>query len=211
MLRRAFRVVPLQEIFRVARSGAAPLPRTAAITFDDCYRNNLGAAAELARHGLPATFFVPAAIVGTQHRFPWDGDHKPLANLSWDDVRALAAMGFEIGSHTLTHPNLATLPLVDAQREIADSRKLIEDRLGRPVRWFAIPFGRPEHFRDELLPIVAEAGYQGCVSSHGGLVRRGMTGLMLPREPVPMPVYQSLLYLEMHLRGGLTWLRHARR
>src|SRR6202011_2817551 len=57
MLRNQFHVVPLGEIYRIVRGGG-PMPRrTLAITFDDCYRDNLLAARELAEHGLPATFF----------------------------------------------------------------------------------------------------------------------------------------------------------
>jgi peptidoglycan/xylan/chitin deacetylase (PgdA/CDA1 family) len=210
LLQRTFRVVSLAEIFRLARSGADLPPRIAAVTFDDCYHNNLTAARLLVEHGLPATFFVPASFVNTTHAFPWDSHLKPLANLGWHDVRALADMGFEIGSHTLTHPNLAALSLKEAREEIADSRKVIENRLGRQVRWFAYPFGGVEHFRDDLVPLVAEAGYEGCLSAHGGFVRRGTAGLMLPREPVPMPVFRSLLHLEVHLRGGLDWIYRLR-
>ena len=43
-----------------------------AITFDDCYRDNLFAARVLAEHGLPATFFIPTKYVGTDQVFPWD-------------------------------------------------------------------------------------------------------------------------------------------
>jgi peptidoglycan/xylan/chitin deacetylase (PgdA/CDA1 family) len=211
MLRRTFRVVPLAEVFRLARSGAPLPPRTAAVTFDDCYHNNLAAARVLAEHGLPATFFIPTDYVGTRNTFPWDRGLPPLANLRWEDVREMAGLGFEIGSHSRTHPNLAAIPFEQARREIVESRKVIEDQLGRPVRWFAYPFGASEHFRDDLLPVVAEAGYEGCFSGDGGFVRRGMAGLMLPREPIPMPPFTSVLKLELHLRGCLEWFYGLKR
>ena len=65
MLRHGFRVVPLGEVFDVLRRRLPVRPRTVAITFDDCYRDNLAAAHTLAEHGLPATFFVPTGVVGT--------------------------------------------------------------------------------------------------------------------------------------------------
>jgi peptidoglycan/xylan/chitin deacetylase (PgdA/CDA1 family) len=209
MLRRGFHVVPLAEVFRLARSGAPLPPRAAAVTFDDCYHDNLAAAHVLAEHGLPATFFVPAAWVGTRQTFPWDRHLVPLANLSWEDVRAMARLGFEIGSHTLTHPNLAALALEEARREMVESKRLIEEQVGRPVRWLAYPFGEREHFRDELLPVVAEAGYAGCLSGHGGFIQPGMDGLLLPREPVSY--FRSLLNLELHLRGCLDWFYDLKR
>src|SRR5207248_2951742 len=72
LLSRNFHVVPLAEVFRILRAGEAMPPRTVAITFDDCYRDNLQAAHVLADHGLPATFFVPTGYVGTDRSFPWD-------------------------------------------------------------------------------------------------------------------------------------------
>src|SRR6266850_3831969 len=61
MLRRGFQVVPLSRIFELLKSKQPPPPRTVAITFDDCYRDNLFAARTLAEFGLPACYFVPTA------------------------------------------------------------------------------------------------------------------------------------------------------
>ena len=72
MLRRKFHVVRLAEVFRIFRSGEPFPARTVAITFDDGYRDNLLAAQTLARHGLPACFFLSTAYMGTREVFPWD-------------------------------------------------------------------------------------------------------------------------------------------
>src|SRR6516225_9677770 len=146
MLQRSFHVRPLDEVVGVLRSGG-PMPnRTVAITFDDCYRDNLPAARVLAEHGLPATFFIPTAFVGTDHVFPWDRHLKRLGNLSWDEVRQIADLGFEVGSHSVTHSDFATLSVAHARRELAESRAVLEERLGRRVRWFAYPFGGRNNF-----------------------------------------------------------------
>src|ERR1051326_1174335 len=57
LMRDRFHVVPLSELHRLLMDGLTPPMRTVAITFDDCYRDNLFAARVLAEHGLPATFF----------------------------------------------------------------------------------------------------------------------------------------------------------
>ncbi len=209
MFRRRFRVVPLAEVFRLARQGA-PIPRrTLAITFDDCYRDNLFAARTLAEFGLPACFFVPTAYVGTDRVFDWDRGLKPMPNLTWDDVRAMADMGFEIGSHTVNHPNLATLSHEDTWDELVESRQTIEEQLDRPVRWFAYPFGGPDDFRPDQAELVADAGYEGCLSGFGGFVTPKFKSLVLPREPVPY--FRSLLNLELHLAGCLDWFYALKR
>jgi peptidoglycan/xylan/chitin deacetylase (PgdA/CDA1 family) len=209
LFRRRFRVVPLAEVHRLVRLGK-PLPhRTLAITFDDCYRDNLSAARVLAEHGLPACFFLPTAFVGTRRCFPWDRGLRPLANLTWDDVREIAGMGFDVGSHTVTHPNMAALSDAEARRELVDSRAEIEDRLGRPVRWFAYPFGGRAHFRPEQIGLVQEAGYDGCLSGHGGFIYPDADPRLLPREDVNF--FHSTLNLELHLAGCLGWLYTLKR
>ena len=112
-------------------------------------------------------------------------------------------MGFEMGSHTHTHADLGAVPLNTVRQELSESKRVLEDRLGHQVRWFAYPFGRRECFPLERLPLVAQAGYEGCVSAHGGFVYRYADSRMLPRECVP--AYGPLV-LELRLSGCLNWL-----
>jgi peptidoglycan/xylan/chitin deacetylase (PgdA/CDA1 family) len=121
----------------------------------------------------------------------------------------MAGLGFEIASHTLTHPNLGALPVAEARREMVDSKRLIEREVGRPVRWLACPFGGPENFHTDLLPLVAEAGYEACFSAHGGVLGPGTRGLLLPRESVAY--FASVLNLELYLRGSLRWFYALKR
>ncbi len=203
LLRRSFRVVPLGEVFRIVRGGE-PMPRrTVAITFDDCYRNNLFAARVLAEQGLPATFFLPTGFVQTERVFPWDRHLPRMPNLSWEDVRELVRLGMEVGSHTISHADLGAIGPDEARTELVGSRAVLEERLGQSVRWFAYPYGGTEHLRQEYIPIIREAGYEGAVSAFGGFVRPGCDDRVLPREAVPY--FRSLAHLEMHLTGCLHW------
>jgi len=209
MLKRNFHVVPLADIFALRQAGR-PFPRrTVAITFDDCYRDNLFAARVLAEHRLPACFFVPTAYVGTDHVFDWDRGLKRMANLSWEDVREMAGMGHEIGSHTVTHPDMAQVPVEQARRELVESRNVLEAELDRPARWFAYPFGGKNNFRADRVPLVFEAGYEGLVSGFGGFLHREARDPIVPR--VTVPELHSVLNLELHLRGGLDWYYSLRR
>ena len=201
MLERSFRVVSLAEIFRLVRA-EPPFPRrTLAITFDDCYRDNLPAARVLADRGLPATFFLPTAYVGTDLVFPWDRKLPRMPNLTWQDVAEMRRLGFEIGSHTVTHADLGAVSAERAWREIVESKGILEDRLGTRARWFAYPFGGVRNFRTEWLPLVQQAGYEGCVSGHGGFIYRGTTSEILPRECITG--FRSNLLTEIFLTGCL--------
>lgn len=209
LMRDRFHVVPLSEIHRVLATGAMPPMRTVAITFDDCYRDNLFAARVLAEHRLPATFFIPTQFVGTDHVFEWDVGLKPMANLDWDDVREMQRLGHEIGSHTVSHPDMGQIGPAEARRELANSKKTLEDVLRQPVRWFAYPYGARSNFRAEYLALAREVGYEACFSAMRGFIDPGMRGQILPREA--MPYFRSLTHLELHLSGCLDWLYNAKR
>ena len=204
MLQKQFRVVSLADIFALAKSGG-PLPsRTLAITFDDGYRDNLFAARILARHGLTACFFITTAYMGTRRPFEWDRDVGELSKLTWDDVREMDDMGFEIGSHTLTHANLAAISHDRVRHELSESKDAIQAEIGRQVRWLAYPFGGKADFPCGGLQIARELGYEGCVSAYGGLVYPGQSTEMLPRETITS---DSPLFLETRLRTGISWSR----
>jgi peptidoglycan/xylan/chitin deacetylase (PgdA/CDA1 family) len=209
LLQRKFRVVPLAEVFRIRRRGEPMPPRTVAITFDDCYRDNLFAARVLAEYGLPATFFVPTAFVDTDRVFAWDRGLPRMANLTWDDLAEMQRLGFEVGSHTVNHANLGVVPREQACKEIFESKLVLEERLGKPVRWFAYPFGGLHHLRAELVPVIQAAGYEGALSAFGGLVYPGTDDRVLPREAVPY--FRSVLNLELHLTGCLHWVYALKR
>jgi peptidoglycan/xylan/chitin deacetylase (PgdA/CDA1 family) len=208
VLRDRFHVVSLGDVPGLLKSGAIP-PRTVAITFDDCYYDNLPAARVLAEHGLPACFFIPTRFVGTDHVFPWDAHLARMPNLTWDDVRELVALGHEIGSHTVSHADLGRIDSLDARRELVESRDVLEKQLGRPVRWLAYPFGSKDNFRPEYLPLAYDVGYEACFSGFGGSAHPQHLGGVLPREPVPC--FHSLLSLEVHLTGCLNWWYRAKR
>jgi peptidoglycan/xylan/chitin deacetylase (PgdA/CDA1 family) len=209
LMRDRFHVVPLAELHQMLQSGRTPPLRTVAITFDDCYRDNLFAARVLAEHRLPATFFIPTKYVGTDHVFEWDIGLKQMANLTWDEIKEMQQLGHEIGSHTVSHPDLGRIAFDEARRELVDSKNTLEDVLRRPVRHFAYPFGGRHNFRPELLPLAYELGYDACYSAFGGFVEPHLRGQVLPREA--MPWFRSLVNLELHLSGCLDWYYQIKR
>jgi len=209
MMRDRFHVVPLAKIHEILQTGATPPMRTVAITFDDCYRDNLFAARVLAAHDLPATFFIPTQYIGTDLVCPWDVGLKKMPNLTWNDLKEMQSLGHEIGSHTVTHPDLGAIGIDEIRSELAESKRILQDGLGRPVRYFAYPFGGKNNCPIASLSTARELGYQACFSCHGGFVKPNMRGQILPREA--MPYFRSLMHLELHLSGCLDWLYQLKR
>jgi peptidoglycan/xylan/chitin deacetylase (PgdA/CDA1 family)/folate-dependent phosphoribosylglycinamide formyltransferase PurN len=170
MLRSRYPVVTLQAAREALAGGHYLGPNVVVITFDDGYADNYECAAPILEHfRLPATFFVTAGLVGTSRPFAHDARFPHhFRTLTWDQVEGLAARGFGIGSHGMTHANLARCPLEEARREIGESRDLIQRRLGAPVTCFAYPFGGRGDVTPAVVGEIRAAGYEVIASAYGG-------------------------------------------
>lgn len=80
--------------------------------------------------------------------------------LSWDEVRAMSKAGISFGAHTVNHPVLSNLPLQRAKWEIAQSKRDIEEQLGKEVTAFSYPNG---DLSPEIVRLVAESGFSCAV------------------------------------------------
>jgi peptidoglycan/xylan/chitin deacetylase (PgdA/CDA1 family) len=162
-----YRVVPLDEVVATVRGKRPSSEREVAITFDDGYRDFLEHAAPvLRRFSFAATIFLVADRVGQTNS--WDARHgdRPRPLMGWSEAAALAAAGMEIGSHARTHRFLPALSDQELEDEIRGSKRILEDRLGREMRFFSYPHGLHD---ERALRWVAAAGYAaGCSDIRGG-------------------------------------------
>lgn len=172
VLKEQFRVFGLSEMLDMIRHNR-PFPRRAvAITFDDGYLDNFQfAAPSLAKYGLPATFFVVADFMGSKTTAWWDHSRGQKSEwMNWSQVRELSQMGFEIGSHTMTHCDMGVTEPETAWRELCLSREVLEQQLGEKIDLFAYPYGGAHQMSEENRALVEKAGYRCCLSACGGLV-----------------------------------------
>ncbi len=85
--------------------------------------------------------------------------------LTWNDVKSMAEMGFEIGSHSCSHPHLYRLDRAGQLRELRDSKAAIERETGHEVVSFSYPTGG---FDQTTVECVKEAGYRfACAYDEG--------------------------------------------
>jgi peptidoglycan/xylan/chitin deacetylase (PgdA/CDA1 family) len=155
--RAGYSCLPLSEVVRGSSAKQRRGSRCFALTFDDGYADFYTSAYPiLHRYGFTATIFLVAERVGL--RSDWEGQKDGAAAdlLSWKEIRQLARWGIGFGSHTLTHPRLTRLNAQEADHEIADSKALIEEQLGRRIDLFSYPFGASNA---RLQEIVSENGY----------------------------------------------------
>jgi peptidoglycan/xylan/chitin deacetylase (PgdA/CDA1 family) len=103
--------------------------------------------------------------------------------LDWDEVRELAAAGWTIGAHTVTHLNVALAPPAEAEAEIAASRDAIAARIGAPVEHFAYPNsgGAHRYFDGAVADILRRLGFRSAVTSRPGVVDPRTDAFAVPR------------------------------
>jgi peptidoglycan/xylan/chitin deacetylase (PgdA/CDA1 family) len=102
--------------------------------------------------------------------------------MTWDQARGLLRSGHAVGSHGLTHPNLAYVSESELNTELAESKRKLEQELATQVVHFAYPGPALKPiWSQRSLELSRQAGYQTAVISTGGLARRQNNPLCLPR------------------------------
>jgi peptidoglycan/xylan/chitin deacetylase (PgdA/CDA1 family) len=152
-----FRAVTLAQVFDAWDTGA-PLPRQPIVfSFDDGYLSHAQVAAPtLKARGWPGVVNLELNNLG--------GDGLPIHLLK----PMIAQGGWEVDSHTLTHPDLTTLPPDQLQSELVDSRAQIRTKLGVPADFFCYPAGK---YDDKVIEAVKAAGYKGATTEIPGLAK----------------------------------------
>ncbi len=159
LLRRlGLRGVSLTELVRAADRGAAS--GLVGLTFDDGYTDFLEHAVPvLQRHGMTGTVYAVAGLLGGTNE--WDTGPR-FRLMDADQLRAVAAAGLEVGSHTLTHARLAGADPAVLAAEVGESRRVLEDVLQAEVPGFCYPYGS---YDGAAADAVRTAGYDNaCVT-----------------------------------------------
>lgn len=132
------------------------------VTFDDAFRNIEPAVDALLARDLPVTIFVCTGFAD-RGGAPLEigelagDDPEQLATMTWDDLRRLDARGARVQSHGVAHAHLTALSDDELERELAESKRRIEEELGSECVDFAYPYGQ----RDERVrEAVRAAGYE---------------------------------------------------
>lgn len=158
--------------------------KTFSVTFDDAF-------ADVYEHAFPVlqslavvgTVFVPTSCVSSGRPLAWQGythlaagpDRERMMPMSWRQLSVLADAGWEIGSHSRTHPQLTSLGDDELLTELSGAREDCESALGLPCPSIAYPYGDVD---DRVGAAAARAGY----ATGAGLVRR-----LGPAHPLVTP------------------------
>jgi peptidoglycan/xylan/chitin deacetylase (PgdA/CDA1 family) len=136
-----------------------------------------------------------------------DLDVEPLSAreglmLSWEQARALQQAGHTIGSHTLTHPNLAHVEEAAARQELEESKRILEKEVGVPVVHFSYPHPTLDpHWTEQTVAMTEKAGYQTAVTATAGPVQKRDNPLTVRRISAPGDRHEFLWRLECTFLG----------
>jgi peptidoglycan/xylan/chitin deacetylase (PgdA/CDA1 family) len=120
--------------------------------------------------------------------------------MSAAQIMRLHQSGMEIGAHTVNHPILASLSDDDAQIEIADSKRTLEEITGARVTLFAYPNGKPgQDYDAQHVRLVQHAGFSAAVCTTRGICTGASDLFQLPRigpwDRDPRRLAARLLYM----------------
>ena len=166
LLEQGFQAVTLDELHRGWREGSSLPAKPVVISFDD---------------GLETQFTEALPVL---RDLGWPG----VLNLKVESLRQgelteamigrMIAAGWEVDSHTITHPKLTRLGEHALEREVAGSRRILEERLQVPVEFFCYPYGR---FDPRVVEVVRDADYLGATTTRVGLASATANPYRLPR------------------------------
>jgi peptidoglycan/xylan/chitin deacetylase (PgdA/CDA1 family) len=171
------------EVVEFIRGRRVPHSKIVAIHFDDGWKSAQLALPVLDRYGFKATYWI---IAGKGIGWP---------HMDWDEIRAIARNPrYDICSHTMTHPWKPNDTMLDwitgrtpgkgAEQiawELAESRRVLEYELGRPVRYLAWPGGL---YNDAMIELAQNAGYIALFTINRGLNRPGNDLLRIHRTMI---------------------------
>ena len=164
-------VVSLEEAIEFLCGKKALPENPIVLTFDDGLLDNYTVAYPiLKKYSLPATMFLVTKWIrpdapSQSKEVTSAGQRK----MTWEHIRDMSAHGITIGAHTVSHHSLTKLSRDEVRYELAESKRQLELHLGKPVTFFAYPYGTPRDFNPEVISLVAETGYICAVTSLSGV------------------------------------------
>jgi peptidoglycan/xylan/chitin deacetylase (PgdA/CDA1 family)/Na+-transporting methylmalonyl-CoA/oxaloacetate decarboxylase gamma subunit len=148
--------ITMAQLFKYWDDGFKLPDKPVVISFDDGYPSQASNARPvLVKHKWPGVLFLELKNVDSAE-----------TGFKTSMVKKLLASGWELGSHTLTHPDLTTLSPTQLEEEVAGSKEQISEKFGVPIDFFCYPAGQ---FNESVVAAVKDAGYTGATTVEEGV------------------------------------------
>ncbi|RYG38869.1 hypothetical protein EON81_02540, partial [bacterium] len=170
------------------------------LTFDDNYQGFYDNALPLLRkYGYPSAMFVHTGFIGDKK-----GDHPKM---DWKELKELHKEGLvTIGSHTISHPDdLSKLPFEVQEKELKESKELLEEKLGGPIEFLAYPNGKYDKTTADLARIL---GYKMSFTIANGLAEES-PGILEVNRYVHTRMEKAWEDRDKAIKNGVTYRYEA--
>ena len=198
-------VVKISEIMTVQ---AAPKSSVVAITFDDAFvsvwDNGLPV---LRKYDLPAAFFVPAGNLGRRPEWFMDDDYSDMNEtvMTEQQIAKLDQQGYEIFSHTVSHPVLTEIEDDKLRVELLESRQKLETIAGHEVTGVSYPHGAQN---EKVCRSARAVGYKWGFTIEPRIVDKKTDDLRIGR--VEVSASDSILKFRLKARGAYQVVHYLR-
>jgi len=151
---KGYESVSLDQLSQALNKGGILPPKPFVITFDDGYEDNYTTAFPIVKkYGFTAAVFMVSSYIGGE------------GFMSWPQLRELLANGWEIEGHTVNHPYLSHSNKTVVFNELLSSKETLEKGLGKPVKFFAYPYG---DLNADVAQAVKDSGYVMAFTTERG-------------------------------------------
>jgi len=179
-----------------------------AVTIDDGFASALqNAAPILKEYALPAGFFIPAGHLGQKAGWKIEehcGD-KDECVIDQNQIKQLAKGGFEIFSHTLSHPRLTTVEDQQLETELVASKRTLEQIVGHEICGISYPHG---DYDDRVCAYAQRAAYKTGFTIDPDAVDAATDSMRIGRFLVSPR--DSLVKFRLKIRGAYQTLKLVR-
>lgn len=156
--------VTMQEATEIISGKSKGPNKPVAITFDDGFSDQLKAIDILKKYNFKSTFYIIVGGKASDYCIGADKNNNGCGDsyLNWDEIKRISDSGLvEIGSHTIDHLQLSSLDTNSQKFQILESKKILEQKLGKAINSFAYPYGK---FNQISVNLVKQAGYTNATT-----------------------------------------------
>lgn len=176
-----FNVISLSSLVEMLQNKQIIPPKSVAITFDDGYEDNyLTAWPILKKYNFPASIFLTVNRLNKIYKS--QSQNVSFQMLNWPQIQEMRDFGLiDFGPHSLNHPKLGQLENSEAEKEVIESAKIIEEKLDKKCRIFCYPYG---YYNQDTIEILKNNGFEAALTVKQGFASAESDGNLfeLPRN-----------------------------
>lgn len=178
--RNKIKVISLEETVNYLEKKTRFASKTVVLTFDDGYEDNYSNVFPILRkYNFPVTIFLTTGRIGDKYYTNSRGVKLPM--MDWKQIKEMHDSGLiDFEPHTVNHIKLTEIDFTVAEKEILDSKKVIEEKLGKRCDLFAFPWGS---FNQKLLSFVS-MHFRAAVTVERGFIKHNDDLFRLKRNSI---------------------------